>query len=108
MIRGRKLQYAYACWFSSASLLDHPTLQREYESLLTLEGLQSTVSQCLRKLQLLQAGEPALVFVVRCECGQLCLNCGLPSVFRALWTNIIFLLVIIRGKVVRKTLSSGN
>ncbi|XP_074741785.1 tubulin epsilon and delta complex protein 2 isoform X1 [Strix uralensis] len=34
---------------------DHPTLQREYESLLTLEGLQTIVSQCLRKLQLLRA-----------------------------------------------------
>ncbi|NWX13479.1 TEDC2 protein, partial [Aegotheles bennettii] len=34
---------------------DHATLQREYESLLTLEGLQTTVSQCLHKLQLLQA-----------------------------------------------------
>ncbi|KFO71273.1 Uncharacterized protein C16orf59, partial [Cuculus canorus] len=34
---------------------EHPTLQREYESLLTLEGLQTTVSQCLHKLQLLQA-----------------------------------------------------
>ncbi|OXB70870.1 UNVERIFIED_CONTAM: hypothetical protein H355_014759 [Colinus virginianus] len=34
---------------------DHPTLQREYESLLTLEGLQSTASQCLHKLQLLRA-----------------------------------------------------
>ncbi|NWI23831.1 TEDC2 protein, partial [Sula dactylatra] len=33
---------------------DHPTLQREYESLLTLEGLQTTVSQCLHKLQLLR------------------------------------------------------
>ncbi|KFQ93288.1 Uncharacterized protein C16orf59, partial [Nipponia nippon] len=48
---------------------DHPTLQREYESLLTLEGLQTTVSQCLQKLQLLQAdctgdvgsGSPACV-----------------------------------------------
>ncbi|KFQ45531.1 Uncharacterized protein C16orf59, partial [Nestor notabilis] len=38
-----------------AELTDHPTLQREYESLLTLEGLQSTVSQCLHKLQLLRA-----------------------------------------------------
>ncbi|NXF64651.1 TEDC2 protein, partial [Ciccaba nigrolineata] len=34
---------------------DHPTLQREYESLLTLEGLQTIVSQCLHKLQLLRA-----------------------------------------------------
>ncbi|NWH84631.1 TEDC2 protein, partial [Aegithalos caudatus] len=32
-----------------------PTLQGEYESLLTLEGLQITVSQCLQKLQLLRA-----------------------------------------------------
>ncbi|KFV13625.1 Uncharacterized protein C16orf59, partial [Pterocles gutturalis] len=37
---------------------DHPTLQREYESLLTLEGLQTTVSQCLHKLQLLRADCP--------------------------------------------------
>ncbi|KFQ35174.1 Uncharacterized protein C16orf59, partial [Mesitornis unicolor] len=34
---------------------NHPTLQREYESLLTLEGLQTTVSQCLQKLHLLRA-----------------------------------------------------
>ncbi|NXM24897.1 TEDC2 protein, partial [Oxyruncus cristatus] len=34
---------------------DPPTLQGEYESLLTLEGLQTTVAQCLQKLQLLQA-----------------------------------------------------
>ncbi|KAJ7420494.1 hypothetical protein BTVI_21215 [Pitangus sulphuratus] len=32
-----------------------PTLQGEYESLLTLEGLQTTVAQCLQKLQLLRA-----------------------------------------------------
>ncbi|KAM3662285.1 tubulin epsilon and delta complex protein 2 [Ammospiza maritima maritima] len=37
-----------------AEAADPPTLQGEYESLLTLEGLQSTVSQCLKKLQLLQ------------------------------------------------------
>ncbi|XP_066186420.1 tubulin epsilon and delta complex protein 2 [Sylvia atricapilla] len=34
---------------------DPPTLQAEYESLLTLEGLQTTVSQCLQKLQCLRA-----------------------------------------------------
>ncbi|KFP83706.1 Uncharacterized protein C16orf59, partial [Acanthisitta chloris] len=34
---------------------DPSTLQGEYESLLTLEGLQTTVAQCLQKLQLLQA-----------------------------------------------------
>ncbi|NWY62373.1 TEDC2 protein, partial [Chionis minor] len=44
--------------YVEAEPADHPTLQREYESLLTLEGLQTTVSQCLRKLQLLRAGEP--------------------------------------------------
>ncbi|NXR94753.1 TEDC2 protein, partial [Hypocryptadius cinnamomeus] len=33
---------------------DHSTLQGEYESLVTLEGLQTTVSQCLQKLQLLR------------------------------------------------------
>ncbi|XP_042654717.1 tubulin epsilon and delta complex protein 2 isoform X2 [Tyto alba] len=41
--------------YVEAEPADHPTLQREYESLLTLEGLQTTVSQCLRKLQLLRA-----------------------------------------------------
>ncbi|XP_076207255.1 tubulin epsilon and delta complex protein 2 isoform X1 [Aptenodytes patagonicus] len=41
--------------YVEAEAADHPTLQREYESLLTLEGLQTTVSQCLHKLQLLQA-----------------------------------------------------
>ncbi|NXH00300.1 TEDC2 protein, partial [Loxia leucoptera] len=40
--------------YMEAEPADPPTLQREYESLLTLEGLQSTVSQCLQKLQLLQ------------------------------------------------------
>ncbi|KFQ16997.1 Uncharacterized protein C16orf59, partial [Merops nubicus] len=41
--------------YVEAEPTEHPTLQREYESLLTLEGLQTTVSQCLNKLQLLQA-----------------------------------------------------
>ncbi|XP_057264012.1 tubulin epsilon and delta complex protein 2 [Pezoporus wallicus] len=41
--------------YVEAELADQPTLQREYESLLTLEGLQTTVSQCLHKLQLLRA-----------------------------------------------------
>ncbi|NXV20768.1 TEDC2 protein, partial [Cepphus grylle] len=41
--------------YVEAELADHPTLQREYESLLTLEGLQTMVSQCLHKLQLLRA-----------------------------------------------------
>ncbi|OXB59275.1 hypothetical protein ASZ78_007796, partial [Callipepla squamata] len=59
---------------------DHPTLQREYESLLTLEGLQSTASQCLHKLQLLRAGEPVLVLVLRCGHAQLCLSSTLLCV----------------------------
>ncbi|KFV79758.1 Uncharacterized protein C16orf59, partial [Struthio camelus australis] len=37
-----------------AEYADHPTLQREYESLLTVEGLQTVASQCLHKLQLLR------------------------------------------------------
>ncbi|NXC47577.1 TEDC2 protein, partial [Penelope pileata] len=41
--------------YVEAEAADHPTLEREYESLLTLECLQTTVSQCLHKLQLLQA-----------------------------------------------------
>ncbi|NXW30177.1 TEDC2 protein, partial [Phaetusa simplex] len=41
--------------YVEAELADHPTLQREYESLLTLESLQTMVSQCLHKLQLLRA-----------------------------------------------------
>ncbi|NXG06533.1 TEDC2 protein, partial [Sakesphorus luctuosus] len=42
--------------YVEAEPADHPTLQGEYESLLTLEGLQSTVAQFLQKLQLLRAG----------------------------------------------------
>ncbi|KFO11564.1 Uncharacterized protein C16orf59, partial [Balearica regulorum gibbericeps] len=41
--------------YVEAEPADHPTLQREYESLLTLEGLQTRVSQYLHKLQLLRA-----------------------------------------------------
>ncbi|NXS44292.1 TEDC2 protein, partial [Balaeniceps rex] len=41
--------------YVKAEPVDNPTLQREYESLLTLEGLQTTVSQNLHKLQLLRA-----------------------------------------------------
>ncbi|XP_071427402.1 tubulin epsilon and delta complex protein 2 [Pithys albifrons albifrons] len=41
--------------YVEAEPADHPTLQGEYESLLTLEGLQSTVAQFLQKLQLLRA-----------------------------------------------------
>ncbi|NXC11244.1 TEDC2 protein, partial [Orthonyx spaldingii] len=41
--------------YVEAEPADPPTLQGEYESLLTLEGLHTTVSQCLQKLQLLRA-----------------------------------------------------
>ncbi|NWS98672.1 TEDC2 protein, partial [Mionectes macconnelli] len=40
--------------YVEAETAGHPTLQGEYESLLTLQGLQTTVAQCLQKLQLLQ------------------------------------------------------
>lgn len=66
-----------------ASIVDPLTLQGEYESLLTLEGLQTTVSQCLQKLQLLRAGETVPVFVALCH-----LSAGH-------WTKIIFLLIIL-------------
>ncbi|NXE65219.1 TEDC2 protein, partial [Calcarius ornatus] len=56
----RGLQDAPSCLrqYMEAEPADPPTLQREYESLLTLEGLQSTMSQCLQKLQLLQEDCP--------------------------------------------------
>ncbi|NWV76157.1 TEDC2 protein, partial [Dasyornis broadbenti] len=41
--------------YVEAEPAEPPTLQGEYESLLTLEGLQATVSQCLQKLQRLRA-----------------------------------------------------
>ncbi|NXP22154.1 TEDC2 protein, partial [Scytalopus superciliaris] len=41
--------------YVEAEPADPPTLEGEYESLLTLEGLQTTVAQCLQKLQLLRA-----------------------------------------------------
>ncbi|NXQ12675.1 TEDC2 protein, partial [Peucedramus taeniatus] len=40
--------------YVEAEPADSATLQGEYENLLTLEGLQTTVSQCLQKLQLLR------------------------------------------------------
>ncbi|NWQ71143.1 TEDC2 protein, partial [Neopipo cinnamomea] len=53
----RLLQDAPSCLrqYVEAETADTPTLQGEYESLLTLEGLQTTVAQCLQKLQLLRA-----------------------------------------------------
>ncbi|NXI04530.1 TEDC2 protein, partial [Pachycephala philippinensis] len=53
----RGLQDVPSCLrqYVEAEPADPPTLQGEYESLLTLEGLQTTVSQCLQKLQLLRA-----------------------------------------------------
>ncbi|NWZ99965.1 TEDC2 protein, partial [Nesospiza acunhae] len=56
----RGLQDVPSCLrqYMEAEPADPPTLQGEYESLLTLESLQSTVSQCLQKLQLLQEDCP--------------------------------------------------
>ncbi|XP_064376747.1 tubulin epsilon and delta complex protein 2 isoform X2 [Dromaius novaehollandiae] len=54
---------------------DHPTLQREYESLLTLEGLQTIASQCLHKLQLLrEAAESQMRLCPECtgDAGSCC------------------------------------
>ncbi|NXM68073.1 TEDC2 protein, partial [Serilophus lunatus] len=45
---------SYLRQYLEAEPADPPTLQGEYESLLTLESLQTTVAQCLQKLQLLQ------------------------------------------------------
>ncbi|KFQ79364.1 Uncharacterized protein C16orf59, partial [Phaethon lepturus] len=63
---------------------DHPTLQREYESLLTLEGLQTTVSQCLHKLQLLRADCTGDVGSCSPACvppwGQMCDSAGVLAV----------------------------
>ncbi|NXX21684.1 TEDC2 protein, partial [Podargus strigoides] len=67
-----------------AERADHPTLQREYESLLTLEGLQTTVSQCLNKLQLLQADTAEDVRSCSPACvpprGQMCDSAGMLAV----------------------------
>ncbi|NXH12258.1 TEDC2 protein, partial [Bucco capensis] len=41
--------------YVEAELADHSTVQTQYESLLILGGLQTTVSKCLHKLHLLQA-----------------------------------------------------
>ncbi|NXH58625.1 TEDC2 protein, partial [Rhabdornis inornatus] len=54
-LRGLQDVSSHLRQYVEAESADHPTLQGEYESLLTLEGLQTTVSQCLQKLQLLQA-----------------------------------------------------
>ncbi|NXN25647.1 TEDC2 protein, partial [Nycticryphes semicollaris] len=63
---------------------DHPTLQREYESLLTLEGLQTTVSQCLNKLQFLRADCTEDIGSCSPACvppwGQMCDSAGMLAV----------------------------
>ncbi|NXL48449.1 TEDC2 protein, partial [Podilymbus podiceps] len=69
--------------YVEAEPADHPTLQREYESLLTLEGLQTTVSQCLHKLQLLRADCAGEVRSCSPACvpagGQTCDSAGVPA-----------------------------
>ncbi|NXW99603.1 TEDC2 protein, partial [Larus smithsonianus] len=70
--------------YVEAELADHPTLQREYESLLTLEGLQTTVSQCLHKLQLLRADCAEDIGSCSPACvptrGQMCDSAGVLAV----------------------------
>ncbi|NXO52108.1 TEDC2 protein, partial [Aramus guarauna] len=70
--------------YVEAEAADHPTLQREYESLLTLEGLQTRVSQYLRKLQLLRADCAGDVGSCSPGCvppwGQMCDSAGMLAV----------------------------
>ncbi|NXF11249.1 TEDC2 protein, partial [Smithornis capensis] len=67
--------------YLEAERADPPTLQGEYESLLTLETLQATVAQCLQKLQLLQADCTGDVRSCSPACvparGQVCDTAGL-------------------------------
>ncbi|NXW46707.1 TEDC2 protein, partial [Nyctiprogne leucopyga] len=70
--------------YVEAEQADHPTMQREYESLLTLEGLQTTVSQCLQKLHLLRADCAGDVGICSPACvpprGQACDSAGMLAV----------------------------
>ncbi|NXL65125.1 TEDC2 protein, partial [Chordeiles acutipennis] len=70
--------------YVEAEHADHPTMQREYESLLTLEGLQTIVSQCLHKLQLLRADCAGDVGICSPACvppgGQACDGAGMLAV----------------------------
>ncbi|NXL33739.1 TEDC2 protein, partial [Glaucidium brasilianum] len=70
--------------YVEAEPADHPTLQREYESLLTLEGLQTIVSQCLHKLQLLRADCTGDIGSCSPACvpprGQMCDSAGVLAV----------------------------
>ncbi|NWX90965.1 TEDC2 protein, partial [Nothoprocta pentlandii] len=53
-----------------AEQAEHPTLQQEYESLLTLEALQTITSQCLQKLQCLrEAAESQMRLCPDCAAG---------------------------------------
>ncbi|XP_032655269.2 tubulin epsilon and delta complex protein 2 isoform X1 [Chelonoidis abingdonii] len=54
--------------YMEAETTGHPTWKREYECLLTLEGLQDTASQCLHKLQLLQVAAESQVVVHPADC----------------------------------------
>ncbi|NXS27881.1 TEDC2 protein, partial [Pomatostomus ruficeps] len=54
-LRGLQDVFSHLRQYVEAEPADPPTMQGEYESLLTLEGLQTTVSKCLQKLQLLRA-----------------------------------------------------
>ncbi|NXW18350.1 TEDC2 protein, partial [Circaetus pectoralis] len=70
--------------YVEAEPADYPTLEREYESLLTLEGLQTTVSQCLHKLQLLRADCTGDIGSCSPACvpprGQMCDSAGILAV----------------------------
>ncbi|KAM7151299.1 tubulin epsilon and delta complex protein 2 isoform 2-T2 [Macrochelys suwanniensis] len=54
--------------YMEAETTGHPTWEREYECLLTLEGLQDAASQCLHKLQLLRAAAESQMVVHPADC----------------------------------------
>ncbi|XP_067407554.1 tubulin epsilon and delta complex protein 2 isoform X2 [Emydura macquarii macquarii] len=51
-----------------AQTTGHPTWEREYECLLTLQGLQDTASQCLHKLQRLRAAAESQMGLCLSDC----------------------------------------
>ncbi|XP_073218993.1 tubulin epsilon and delta complex protein 2 isoform X2 [Lepidochelys kempii] len=55
--------------YMEAETTGYPTWEREYECLLTLEGLQDTASQCLHKLQLLRAAAESQMAVYPADCA---------------------------------------
>ncbi|XP_038276026.1 tubulin epsilon and delta complex protein 2 [Dermochelys coriacea] len=55
--------------YMEAETTGYPIWEKEYECLLTLEGLQDTASQCLHKLQLLRAAAESQMVVYPADCA---------------------------------------